>query len=70
MKISQRLSLITEEINYRTDVHLYESGQHAEGTADLVVSVKYDLEPLQLTSSQDTIYVSLPEAELELGRRP
>lgn len=70
MKISQRLRLITEEINYRTDVHLYEAGQHAEGTADLVVYVKYDLEHLQLTTSGDTIYVSLPEAELELGRRP
>ena len=70
MKISQRLRLITEEINYRTDVHLYEAGQHAEGTADLVVYVKYDLEHLQLSSSHDTIYVSLPEAELELGRRP
>ena len=70
MKISQRLRLITQEINYCTDVHLYEAGQHAEGTADLVVYVKYDLEHLQLSSSHDTIYVSLPEAELELGRRP
>lgn len=70
MKISQRLRLITEEINYRSDIHLYEAGQHAEGTADLVAYVKYDLEHLRFTSSRDTIYVSLPEAEIELGRRP
>ena len=70
MKISQRLRLITEEINYRSDIHLYEAGQHAEGTADLVAYVKYDLEHLRFTTSGDTIYVSLPEAEIELGRRP
>ena len=43
MKVSQRLRLITEEISYRQDVNLYEAGQHAVGTADLVAYVKYDL---------------------------
>lgn len=71
VEVSQRLRLITEEITYRQDVSLYLDGQHAIGTADLVAYVKYDLEGLQLTPrGADTCYVSLPEAEIELGRRP
>lgn len=70
MKVSQRLRLITEEISYRQDVNLYEAGQHAVGTADLVAYVKYDLEKLHFTTAGDTVYVSLPAPELELGRRP
>jgi len=70
MKVSQRLRLITEEISYRQDVNLYEAGQHAVGTADLVAYVKYDLEKLHFTTTGDTVYVSLPAPELELGRRP
>lgn len=71
LEVSQRLRLITEEITYSQDVDLYHAGQHALGTADLVAYVKYDLEGLQLTRrGADTCYVSLPEPEIELGRRP
>lgn len=70
MKVTQRLRLITEEITYRQDINLYEAGQHAVGTADLVAYVKYDLEKLHLTTAGDTVYVSLPAPEIEIGRRP
>jgi len=70
MKVSQRLRLITEEISYRQDVNLYEAGQHAVGTADLVAYVKYDLEKLHFTTAGDTVYVSLPAPPLAGGRRP
>ena len=70
MKVTQRLRLITEEISYRKDINLYEAGQHAVGTADLVAYVKYDLEKLHFSTVGDTIYVSLPAPELEIGRLP
>ena len=59
-KITQRLRLITQEITYRQS-----------GVADLVAYVKFDLERLHIQQGQgDTLYVSLPMPQVELGRRP
>lgn len=71
LEATQRLRLISQEITYRQDVSLYQEGQHAVGTADLVAYVKYDLEQLQLQlHGRDTCLVTLPTPEIELGRRP
>lgn len=70
LKVQERLRLITKEITYREDVNLYHAGQHAVGTADLVGYVKYDLEALQIDRQGDTIWLTLPEPQIELGRRP
>ena len=70
-KITQRLRLITQEITYRQSVKAYSGSYMAEGVADLVAYVKFDLERLHIQQGQgDTLYVSLPMPQVELGRRP
>ncbi|WP_299353349.1 hypothetical protein [uncultured Porphyromonas sp.] len=70
-KITQRLRLITQEITYRQPVKAYSGSYMAEGVADLVAYVKFDLERLHIQQGQgDTLYVSLPMPQVELGRRP
>ena len=70
-KITQRLRLITQEITYRQSVKAYSGDYMAEGVADLVAYVKFDLEHLKIQEGGgDTLYVSLPMPQVELGRRP
>ena len=60
-KITQRLRLITQEITYRQSVKAYSGDYMAEGVADLVAYVKFDLEHLKIQEGGgDTLYVSLP----------
>ena len=67
MKVTQRLRLITEEITYRQDINLYEAGQHAVGTADLVAYVKYDLASCTMPSRR---YAPVSATCLRHGRGP
>ena len=60
-----------QEITYRQSVKAYSGSYMAEGVADLVAYVKFDLERLHIQQGQgDTLYVSLPMPQVELGRRP
>ena len=70
-KITQRLRLITQDITYRLSVKAFSGSYLAVGVADLLAYVKFDLERLHIQQGQgDTLYVSLPMPQVELGRRP
>lgn len=70
MKITEHSKLITQEIEYREEVNVRDGDYVAEGTADLIAYVKYDLEKLKVRKdSVGNITVVLPEPEVEIGKK-
>lgn len=70
LEITERLRLITQRIDYRKQLYIRAGRYSAEGVADLVAYSKFDLEQLKVSKGVgDTIYLSLPEPQVELGRR-
>ena len=71
MEITERLRLITQRITYRRQIYIRDGAYSAEGVADLAAYSKFDLERLKVQRGPgDTIYISLPEPQVELGQTP